>query len=186
MAHALEVTSNNEIRKLNSGLEQRLETTKSALTAAFNGLKGTIDDILARLAALEAKMGDVTTKQPVSWNTPLENRLKAIEAKNTAQDTAITNVTNTTTNHNTRITALEGKSSGALTYKTVVTLSTAKGSQSSGPHNYDLCVLSSATFSTVEDNHGHTCTVSRASNGYTLAASGTKGSQGCRMMCFDM
>lgn len=64
---ALEVTSNNDIRKLNSGLEQRLETTKSALTAAFNGLKGTIDDILARLGVLEADM-------------------VAVKAKNTEQD----------------------------------------------------------------------------------------------------
>lgn len=109
---ALEVTANNEIRALNSGLEQRVETTRSTLLAAFNGLKGTIDDIVARLTALETKMTDVKTKQPVAWNTPLENRLKSIETVNATQTSNISTLNTSVGNHNTRITTLEKKPGG--------------------------------------------------------------------------
>lgn len=107
-AGALEMTSLNDVRNVNGGLEQRLEATAAMLTAAFNKLKDEIADILARLTALETDMTAVKTKnteqdarltpvetqvyvirskQPVDWNTPLENRLKAIESKTAPEPT---------------------------------------------------------------------------------------------------
>lgn len=136
---ALEMTANNDIRKLNSGLEQRLEATSAALTAAFNNLKGTIDDILARLGALETKMSAVTTKQPADWNTPLENRLLSIEGTNVAQTNAINTATTKNNTQDNRLAALENQTQASIRIRVKTgscsDISAARGSQRMCPSN---------------------------------------------------
>ena len=94
-APALERTTHNDIQNLNNGVEKRLEATRAAFTALLNELKAQIDDILARLGILETDMAAVKAKnteqdttinvirarQPVDWNTPLEQRLNAMAAR---------------------------------------------------------------------------------------------------------
>jgi outer membrane murein-binding lipoprotein Lpp len=187
MGHALEASSKNEIRTLNSGLEQRLEATRSTLQAAFNNLQTIVNGFAARITTLETDVNaletDVTliksngAKNEVQrWNPKLEARLDAIEAKDASQDTIINN-------HTTRITALENQSGGGLVYRGAFSVSEG---DNTGARNYDLCVLTRAAFGTTNDNHAHNCTIGRSSAGYTLTATTVKGSTDCTMMCYDL
>lgn len=149
---ALEMTANNDIRKLNSGLEQRLEATSAALTAAFNNLKDTIDDILARLGVLETKMAAVTTRQPADWNTPLENRLLGIESTNVAQTNAINTATTKNGTQDNRLTALENQTQSSIRIRVKTSscsdFSAAKGSQRMCPSNRVLVGVTAGVIAT--------------------------------------
>lgn len=151
-ATALEVTSHNDIRKLNSGLEQRLESTSAALTAAFNNLKDTIDDILARLGVLETKMAAVTTKQPADWNTPLENRLLGIESTNAAQTNAINTSTTKNNAQDNRLAALENQTPAAIRIRVKSSgcsdISVVRGSQRMCPSNRVLVGVTGGVIAT--------------------------------------
>lgn len=176
-AHALEVSAHNDIRKLNSGLEQRLETTKAMLTALVNGLKGTIDDILARLTALEGKMTDVTTKQPVAWNTPLENRLANIEGKDAQQDVRITNLENRPAGGNFEL---------GLKYTLSDTIdSNNQGTRNGSWHTANMCFLTYANYSFSTATAG--CNIERSGTQWRVQASSNnkKNHARCRMTCVD-
>lgn len=112
--YALEITANNELTKVNSGLENRLEATKAALLAAVNDLKDTIDDILARLGVLETDVALIknngANNEVQRWNPKLETRLDNIE-------TAVNTSTTKNTKQDNRLTALENMSSSAGTIK---------------------------------------------------------------------
>lgn len=184
-AYSLEVTGHNDLRNVNSGLEQRLEATKAALTAAHNNLRETVDTFDGRITTVETGLGAVQTKnteqdgsltqirslQPVSWNAPLENRLRAIE--------------NAVNGLGTRVTALEKNpaAGGTLIYRTTVSTSS---NGNTAYQNYDVCVLTRASFSTTQDNHGHSCNMTRTADGFRLSSSQTQGSTTCTMMCYDL
>lgn len=188
-AFALEMSASNDVRNLNSGFEQRLEATKNALTAAFNSLKGTIDDIVGRLGVVESDIvlikNNGANDEVHRWNPKLEVRLDNIESINASQTNAINTATTTNNTQDNRLTALENAPKGGLVYARTVDLALAKGSSSSAVFNHTFCVLTRVQMSTTEDNHSHSCTITRSAAGYQLSKAGTKGSQGCTMMCFD-
>lgn len=92
---ALERTTHNQVQNLNNGMEQRLEASKAAFTAVLNELKAQLDDVLRRLGIVETDMTAVKAKnteqdttinvmrsrQPVDWNSPLEQRLNALASR---------------------------------------------------------------------------------------------------------
>jgi len=127
------------------------------------GIDTSITDILARLAALEARAPHLIylydTWRP--W----------VEAQLTALNSSVSNL-------NTRVTTLEGVAGGSLVYK-----GTYANNVSGIGH--DLCVLSYLYVGTTEDNHNHTCTMGGGPGSFSLTASAHKGSTSCRMMCYD-
>lgn len=194
---AIEATASRIDATANVAQDIKLETKTSALAALYNelndiveGFAADITDLKTRMTAVEVKnteqdgrltpietknteqdgyLTSIRTQQPTSWNTPLENRLRAME-------TGISGLT-------TRVTALESAEGGTLVYRTAVTVSSNSTSASA---DYDICVLTRATFNTTQDNHGHTCNLTRSADGYRLASSQSQGSTTCTMMCYDL
>ena len=176
--HALEITSHNEVRNINSGLEQRLESTKAALIAVVNDLKAKVDDLLARMTSVEADVSLIKNNgandEVQRWNPKLENRLDTIEGKNTTQDTAI-NVMRTTqpiswnTVLESRLKALEDKAAPTASVpipdttncKTIVTSST-KNKMIMCPAGHVLVGLANAGLAESSKNvyvQGRCCTL---------------------------
>ncbi len=202
---ALEVTSHNDVKNLNGGLEQRLEASTAAVTAVVN-------DMNARVTAAEADItaikGNGSEDEVQRWNTKLEARLDVIETDVDATEADLTTIKNNGANNEvqrwnpkletrldtieahinnllTRVTAIEAAPAGALKYAASYSLGNGKGSANTAVFKHDLCVMTTVTFSTTEDNHGHTCSITRSADGYQLRKSGTAGSQGCAMQCYD-
>lgn len=114
-------------------------------------------------------------------NIGLVQRMEAGFATLTA---AINELTSRIAALETRVTALENRPAGSLRY---MGSATAADGASSARQNYDICVLARVRFSTVEDNHGHTCLVERDGNGFRLRSERSSGSRtSCAMHCYNV
>lgn len=120
------------------------------------------------------------------WNPRLEQRLDHIEATNAVQNTNISHVNTVNNQQDVRITNLEGRPAGSLAFAGEASLAAAVGTRTSSAVVADFCILSQVTFSTVADNHNHTCTINRSGRSHTVTASGVGGQQACRITCYNL
>jgi hypothetical protein len=137
----------------------RIDTLESWRT----GVDTSIADILARLAALEARAPHLAYLYD-TWRPWVEAQL--------------TSLTGSVSDLNTRVTTLETGGGSGLVYNGTF------ANNVSGV-NHDLCVLWYLYVGTTEDNHNHTCTMGGGPGSFSITASAVKGSTSCRMMCYD-
>lgn len=196
-AHALEVTSHNDVGTLRDGLNNRLEATSAIYKVSHDALNARVKATEDNISVIK---GNGAKDKVQLWNTQLEARLDAIEATlaslNTYINTIMTNGKKNAVNKwnpemEARFDAIEGDitnlknktSTAKLVYKKSISVS--EGTTSAVQAN-DICFLSRAIFATTQDNHSHTCTIGRSSAGFTLTAATVKASTDCTMLCYDI
>lgn len=214
--HALEVTGMNDVKSIDSGMSARLAAIVAVindLKTKFTALETLVNGFAARITATETNITTIknngANNEVQAWNPKLETRLDAIEtnitsikgngannevsAWNPKLETRLDAVEALNGTQNTRLTALEGKSSGVLKFVRTVAYSPTSAEPSSlstsPAYSYDLCALADVGAQTVEDNHGHRCkldvTAGTNANTYRMSGYSRRMTTQCAMNCYN-
>ncbi len=185
--HAMEATTHNDVRNMNSGLEQRLEAMSASLQAAFNALRAQVEGFATRISTLEA-----TATNHEGRITTLETQMSSLRTWQQAAQAWMHQTAGHISDIFARLAALEARQAAKVrvAYKGELKIenTNTRGEVTSNQLTADFCTIRHVYILSTADNHYHGCTMEQDGNKFRMKANGGGGGQTtyCYAICYEL